>query len=163
MKTLILKTLVITVAAAAALSAQTVAQPGQIAPASEAAFLAGSVSSSSFTLPRQNTYLLTEQKHDRKVNRIWGGSMIAMLAATSMDAGSSWGKREGNPLLASSDGTFGPKGLSIKMGIAAGVIVPELLLRHHKDLKSKFAIGNFAEATIFSGVAIHNFGISAPK
>ena len=97
------------------------------------------------------------------MDRIWVGSMVTMLAATSFDAGSSWGKREGNPLLASSNGTFGAKGLSIKMSLAAAVIVPEVLLRHHKDMKSKFAIANFAEAGLFTGVAIHNLGIAGPK
>jgi hypothetical protein len=80
-----------------------------------------------------------------------------------MDAASSWGKLEGNSLLASPDGTFGAKGMSIKVGIAAGVVLPQILLRKHKNLKSKFAIANFAEAGLFGGVAIHNMGIAASK
>lgn len=123
--------------------------------------LAPAVSSSA--LYSRDRVSMLEQKHDGRINRIWVSSMFAMTAATGMDAGSSWGKREGNSLLASSDGTFGAKGLSIKAGVAAGIILPELLLHHHKDLKSKFAIGNFVEAALFSRVAIHNMGISAAK
>lgn len=100
-----------------------------------------------------------EDRHEKTMNRIWVASLFAMAAASGMDAASSWGKWEGNPLLASRDGTFGAKGMSIKAGIAAGVIVPEILLRKHKNLKPKFAIGNFAEAALFGGVAIHNIGI----
>ena len=74
------------------------------------------------------------------------------------------GKYEGNPLLASSDGKFGERGIAIKAGIAAAVLVPQVLLvRKHKDLRSKFAIANFVEAGVFSGVAVHNLGIAAPK
>lgn len=166
MKTLILNTIAVALftASSGTVFAQGVTQPGQIAAASQAILsprLAPAFSSSA-VYPRSRMFML-EQKHDRKVNRIWISSMLAMAAATGMDTGSSWGKREGNSLLASSDGTFGAKGLSIKAGVAAGVILPQLLLRHHKDLKSKFAIGNFAEAALFGGVAIHNMGIPAAK
>ncbi len=139
MKTLILNTIAVALftASSGTVFAQGVTQPGQIAAASQAILsprLAPAFSSSA-VYPRSRMFML-EQKHDRKVNRIWISSMLAMAAATGMDTGSSWGKREGNSLLASSDGTFGAKGLSIKAGVAAGVILPQLLLRHHKDLKS---------------------------
>ncbi|MBV8865229.1 MAG: hypothetical protein JO210_07490 [Acidobacteriaceae bacterium] len=146
------------------LFAQSIANPGQIATAPNAVLLpslAPGVSSSA--VDPETSILTIEERHDRKVNRIWVASMLAMGAATALDSGSSWGKREGNPLLASSDGTFGAKGLSIKTGVAVSLIASEILLRHHKDLKSKFAIGNFVEAAIFGGVAIHNISITAPK
>lgn len=102
-----------------------------------------------------------EERHERHVNRIWIASMIAMVAASGYDAGTSWGKQEGNGLLASPDGTFGARGLSIKAGVAAAIIVPQILLHKHKDLRAKFAAGNFAGAAVFTGVAIHNLGIPA--
>ena len=146
------------------LLAQTPQQPGRIAPASEAAispaFSAGVSSSGNYSGLRISTI---EDRHDRIVNRIWISSMISMVAATSMDAATSIGKREGNQLLASSNGSFGAKGVSIKAAAAAGVIIPEVLFRRHKDLKSKFAVGNFAETALFSAVAIHNHGIQRPQ
>jgi hypothetical protein len=102
-------------------------------------------------------------RHDRLMNRIWIASMLAMAAASGFDAETSWGKLEANSLLASRDGTFGAKGVSIKAGAAAAIIIPQILFRKHKDLRVKFAIGNFAGAAVFSGVAIHNLGIAAPK
>ncbi|HEX4810912.1 MAG TPA: hypothetical protein VH325_18385 [Bryobacteraceae bacterium] len=142
---------------------QSVPKPGQIAAVPEVVVppAAFSSNSSSAVLPSIDIARV-ETAHDRKVNRIWIASMLAMVGATSLDAGTSWGKREANGFLASSDGTFGAKGLGIKAGMAAGVILPEILLRH-KDLKSKFAVGNFAEAAIFTGVSVHNLRITPAK
>ncbi len=148
---------------ASSLPAQSLRQPGQIATETKAALTPAILPSISVANLRQNNYLTMEERHDRKVNRIWVISMTAVAAATSFDAASSWGKLESNSLLASSDGRFGAKGLSIKAGVAAGVIIPEILFRKHKDLKTKFAIGNFAEAAVFTGAGIHNLGIAAPK
>ena len=86
-----------------------------------------------------------------------------MLAATGMDAATSVGKYEGNAALASSNGTFGARGISIKAGIAGGTILAEVLLRKHKDLRTTFVIGNFTQAALFSAVAVHNMGIASAK
>lgn len=165
MKSLILKSVVAVSATVFSGQAfgQSLAQPGQIAPAPEAVLTASLPSPLTSPVKPKNNFLSLEERHDRRMNRIWVASMAAMVVATGFDAGSSWGKREGNSFLASSDGTFGAKGLSIKAGMAAGVILPQVLLRHHKDLKSKFAIGNFAEAALFGGIAIHNMGIQSVK
>ncbi len=70
---------------------------------------------------------------------------------------------EGNSFLASSNGSFGAKGIALKAGIGAAMIVPEILLRKHKDLLTKFAVGNFALAAVYGAAAIHNLGISSPQ
>ncbi len=165
MRSLILKgaAAVLLMGSTATLFAQSVTRPGQIAAESAAVLSPGLSPASSYPVSVTNSLPTYEDRHDRTMNRIWVASMFAMAAATGMDAGTSWGKREGNSFLASPDGTFGAKGMSIKAGVAAGVILPQVLLRHHKYLKSKFAIGNFAEAALFGGVAIHNMGIAASK
>ncbi|HEY7387951.1 MAG TPA: hypothetical protein VH640_05550 [Bryobacteraceae bacterium] len=104
-----------------------------------------------------------DDRHSRTLNRLWIASMVAMAAASAMDAGTSWGKLESNSLLASPDGRFGVRGAGIKVGIAAGVIIPQILLRRHKDLRMAFSVGNFAQTAVFGGIAIHNLGIAAPK
>jgi|GEM_PF-3154337 len=148
---------------AAGLSAQTLIQPGQFAGASpiriEVANLAAGTSSSA--LPLNSAMANVEDRHGQAVNRVWIASMLAAAGASSLDAATSWGKTEGNPLLASSNGTFGARGASLKIGIAAALIVPQILLRKHQELKKVFAIGNFGEAAFFSAVAVHNMGISA--
>lgn len=149
------------------ISAQAANTPGQIASASELSALAfpAYIASSSSTSAVSSSVDIAnvENRHDRTVTGVWLGSICAMLGASGMDAGTSCRKYEKNSLLASSDGRFGAKGLSIKAGFAGAVILPQLLLRKRKDLRTKFAIGNFAEAAVFSGDSIHNMNIPAPK
>lgn len=146
---------------AAPMSAQAVNTPGQLASESQPA---PAVAPASFSRSFVRTdFPSVEDRHTRTLNHLWIASMIAMAAASGMDAGTSWGKLEGNSLLASPDGKFGAKGVSIKVGIAAGVIIPQILLRRHKELRMAFSVGNFAQAAIFGGIAIHNLGVAAPK
>jgi hypothetical protein len=140
------------------LTAQSLAKPGQLAPVPSAIVEPGSYS---FMNPTKID--IQEQRHDRIVNRVWIGSILAMVAATGMDAGTSFGKYESNGFLASSNGTFGAKGISIKAGVAAGIIITEVLLRKHKDLRTKFVVGNFGDAALLTAVAARNMGIAAPK
>jgi hypothetical protein len=165
MKSLVVKNMVavLTIVLSSPAFSQSLAKPGQIAVMPETVLVATLPSPLTSPAKTRTSFLSNEERHDRKMNRIWVGSMVAMVIATGLDAGSSWGKREGNPLLASSNGTFGTKGLSIKTGMAVGIIVPQLLLRSHKDLRSTFAIGNFAEAALFGGIGIRNLGIHANK
>jgi hypothetical protein len=142
----------ISLGSTALLPAQTVIQPGQLAAVPNA------VSPYSISVPK-TSIAAVEDKHDRIMNRLWIASMFAAVAGTSFDAATSWGRREGNSLLASSDGNFGARGLGIKVGVAAAVIVPQICLRKRKDLKGIFAIGNFGEAAIFTGAGVHNLHV----
>jgi hypothetical protein len=149
------------------LSAQKVAIPGQVASSPK-------VTSPSSSLPLQ-PYVpavssrpaaiaeVADDRHDKHMNTIWMTSIAAMLAATSADAISSWHKKESNSLLASSNGMFGARGIGIKAGIAAGVLLPQIILRKHKDLRAAFIVGNLAEAGVFTGAAVHNFRLDNPK
>lgn len=150
----------------ALLPAQTPPQPGQIASASEipASFEAAIPETpGSSSTSRTTTIAHVEDPHDRTINRVWLASIFTVSAATSLDAATSWGKQEGNPLLASSNGTFGAKGVALKAGLGFATILPQILMRKHKDLLLTFSMGNFVEAAIFAGVATHNLSIAAPK
>lgn len=154
LRTVALTTL-LTGAATHGLTAQSLARPGQLAPASNAILQPASYASAS---PAKID--VQEQRHDRIVNRVWIGSMFALLAGTGMDAATSMGGYERNSLLASSNGKFGVRGITIKAGMAGGVILTEaLIMRKHKDMRTIFAIGNFADAALFTGTAVHNLGI----
>ena len=146
--------------ALAFVKAQTPAQPGQLAadvrvaapsPHDLASNASGAVSKTTIADPQDS--------HERWMNRLWLTSIVANVAGTSLDASTSWGKYEGNSILASSNHTFGARGVSIKAGLAAAVIIPQICLRRHTDLKGVFAVGNFAEAGIFAGTAVHNLHI----
>lgn len=145
----------------AALPAQTPIQPGQLAVAPRANATLPNEAPSSNIVPRATVAQIDETPHDRLVNRLWIASIFAAIAGTSADAASSWGKDESNALLASSNGAFGAKGLSIKAGVLAAVIIPQICLRKHKDLKPAFTAGNFAEAAFFTGAAIHNIRLGS--
>lgn len=100
-----------------------------------------------------------QPNHDRLLNHLWIASLCAVAASTSFDAATSWGYRESNGLLASSSGAFGPRGVSLKVAAAAAVIVPQILLRHHRSMKPAFIIGNLAESGVFTGAAVHNIHV----
>jgi hypothetical protein len=102
---------------------------------------------------------VVETPHERNMRRLWIASIAAMTVGTAADAITSWHKRESNSLLASSDGTFGAKGVTIKAGIASAVLVPQILFRKHRDWYLPFTAGNFVEAGIFAGAAVHNVNV----
>ncbi len=109
-------------------------------------------------MPKQKIAYV-ETTREKRVRVLWMTSILAMGAGTAADAYSSWHKRESNSLLASSNGTFGEKGVAIKAGIAAGVLTPQILFRKHRDWHLAFAVSNFAEAGIFAGATVHNLNV----
>lgn len=144
--------------------AQVALKPGELVAASA---LGESLPERATSAPARITVVTgmtsAEDRHERKANRVWVASMLALVAASGFDAGTSWGKQETNGLLASSDGTFGARGMGIKAGTAAAILIPQILFRKNKGLRAKFTIGNFAGSAVFTGVAIHNVGIPAAK
>ncbi len=106
-----------------------------------------------------NTAAVAAKKPASTVDKIWALSIAAVLGGTTMDAVSSWGKAETNPLLRSANGTFGARGLMIKGGLAGAMIAPEFLLRNNEEAKKKLAIVNFVAAGVFSAVVMHNLTI----
>ena len=143
---------------AALASAATPPAPGQIESAADVTL----TNSSSMVSPKTEIASVKE-KSDSSGRRLWLASICAVVVASSFDAATSWGKYEANSVLASSDGRFGAKGVSIKAAIAGAGLLPQLLLRHHKDFRTTFTIANFAEAAIYTGVSVHNLGIPAAK
>ncbi|MBV9154806.1 MAG: hypothetical protein JO097_00985 [Acidobacteriaceae bacterium] len=145
--------------------AQKMIQPGQLASATQVAVQPTAVTpvSSSSVAPQKTNIADVQGNHGKLLNAVWITSMFAAAGASSLDAYTSWGKHESNPLLASSNGTFGTKGVVLKAGIAATVLVPQILLRKHREMKGLFASGNLGEAAIFSGVAVHNMGVRSPS
>jgi hypothetical protein len=127
------------------------------------AMLAGSCLAQS--RPISNT--LIEEPGPRRVSRLWVASSIALLAATSADMASSWGRYEANPMLRSADGRFGVRGASIKLAMAGAIIVPQMFfMRRSPRWQRLFTIANFAQAGLYTGVAIRNYGVqdrSAPR
>lgn len=111
---------------------------------------------------RPSEYAYTTEEPKPHISKLWIASSLLLLAATSLDASSSWGKYETNPLLRSSDGRFGARGVSIKMGFAAATLAPQFFFRKNRTATRIFTMSNFAQAGIYTGISIHNFGVPQP-
>jgi hypothetical protein len=96
------------------------------------------------------------------LSKLWAVSSFVLLGATSLDAASSWGKYEENPLLRSADGRFGMKGVSIKLTLAGAMLIPQILFRKNHTATKLFTVTNFAQAGMYGGIAARNFGIPQP-
>jgi hypothetical protein len=109
------------------------------------------------------TVLRPAHEECRKPLNLWKASAATLLAGNAMDAASSWGKGEMNPVLSGGQGTFGKGGVLLKLGVAGGVVVVEyLVLRHRpsRSLAGALAWINFGDAAVTGAVAGRNFGIA---
>jgi hypothetical protein len=92
-------------------------------------------------------------------------SQIALVAGRVVDVASTpWGRpgTELNPLLRSSDGSYGGRGLAIQAAMTGGWLVgQELILRrwgHRRWVRRSVTAVNFSGASVGAGVAVHNHG-----
>jgi hypothetical protein len=92
----------------------------------------------------------------------WRYSAGALCLANVLDAQSSWGKRELNPNLAGTQGTFGLQGALLKMGIEGGVFGMEYLILRHRPARNLYrflTVVNFGDAAAMGAIAGHNYTI----
>jgi len=96
-------------------------------------------------------------KHKGRWHKLRKISEVVLIGSNIADAHSSWGQIEANPLLADSQGRFGVKGVVIKGAVVGGWIAIQRLLNRRGRHNKTFAIGNFAMAGVFGGVAAKNY------
>jgi hypothetical protein len=90
----------------------------------------------------------------------WKWSLAPVLASQALDATSSYGMRELNPVLAGSGGRFGMQFTSIKLGVTGALLgVEYLIVRAHPGSARVFTKLNWAAAALTFGVAAHNYAI----
>ena len=82
--------------------------------------------------------------------------MVALVACTAIDAATSINNTEGNPLLRSSNGQFGYRGLLLKSALASGTIAFEFRFVKRSRMYKPLAIFNFVQAGVFGGAAAYN-------
>ena len=91
-------------------------------------------------------------------NKRWKISLAPLVASQSLDAASSYGMRELNPVLAGPDGAFGGKATALKFGVAGGLLgVEYILVRKFPRSARFFTIVNWTTAGATTGLAIHNY------
>jgi hypothetical protein len=94
---------------------------------------------------------------------LWRASVAALAATNIMDVKSSWGKREMNPALAGSGGTFGARGALLKAGIVGGAVALQFLILRHgpsKSLCRALAAINFGGAGLAGSSAVRNWRVA---
>jgi len=92
-------------------------------------------------------------------DRAWSISAGAFAVSAALDAHSSWGRYETNPIIGR--GQFGSRQAATTLGISAGVITAEyLLLRKHPRLARTLTWTNFAITGIRFGTAARNYRLS---
>ena len=89
--------------------------------------------------------------------REWKWSAAAVAGASFADAATSFRGYELNPVLRGSDGRFGTRGIAIKGGVVAGMLLAQRTVgRRNPRAYRVFAKVNWVVAGVTSGVAVRN-------
>jgi hypothetical protein len=97
---------------------------------------------------------------DATWRRQWAISLAPLFASEALDAASSYGMRELNPLLASPNGGFGTQATALKFGVIGALAGAEyFLVRKHPRSAKFFTIVNWTTAGATTGLAIHNYSL----
>jgi hypothetical protein len=92
------------------------------------------------------------------LTQAWKRSLIPFLASQSLDAASSYGYRELNPLLAGRDGRFGVRATTLKFAAVGALIGMEYLVaRKNPRMANLFSKMNWSGAAATTGFAVHNY------
>lgn len=92
--------------------------------------------------------------------KAWEISLVPLVSSQALDAASSYGMRELNPLLASSNGGFEMKATSIKLGVTAAIVgVEYLIVRKYPRSTRVISKLNWTSGIVTTGFAVHNFAI----
>ncbi|MGA3187342.1 MAG: hypothetical protein ABSF22_09540 [Bryobacteraceae bacterium] len=90
----------------------------------------------------------------------WKISLIPLVGSQALDAASSYGMRELNPLLASSNGGFERKATAIKLGVTGALVgVEYLIVRKYPQSARVISKLNWTTGIVTTGFAVHNYAI----
>jgi hypothetical protein len=90
----------------------------------------------------------------------WKISLAPLVGSQALDAASSYGMRELNPLLASSNGGFEMKATSIKLGVTGALVgVEYLIVRKYPRSTRVISKLNWTSGIVTAGFAVHNYAI----
>ena len=104
---------------------------------------------------------LAMQQQEAANLTFWKSSAAAVAGASAFDIASSWGRCcEANRLLASPDGRFRLRGMTIKSStLGAQLLAQYFLARRNPKLGKILAYVNFASAGALTGSAVRNLRI----
>ena len=100
----------------------------------------------------------------RRWRHRWIATWAAFAVVNALDLHSSAGKRELNPMLRNSDGTFSTsKGLAFKGALGGGLFAVQSLVIHanpEKNYYKPFTFANGAVTGAMGAVVHHNYGVA---
>jgi hypothetical protein len=116
-------------------------------------------------IPVQQNLTERAERRLQRNKKLWLVSIPLFLAASVLDAQSSWGKTELNPLLRGQAGRFDGRSAAIKIGITGGILGSEYsvihMFRHNRESQNgayaASAWSNFIGAGALAAVAVHNY------
>jgi hypothetical protein len=102
-----------------------------------------------------------QEEAAREGKKRWLWSAVALVAASALDAHSSQGRMEANPLLRGSNGTFSSRRAFLVKGAANGgvLLLQAILIKKMPDrnLYKSFALTNSIMAGVTAGTALRNY------
>jgi hypothetical protein len=97
------------------------------------------------------------QSNPRHSRKLWWVSVAVLAAASVLDAHSSWGRQELNPLLRGPNDRFGARSAGIKSAMVGGSVAAQwFILRHHPKVEKPAAAVNCAIAASALAAVVHN-------
>jgi hypothetical protein len=101
---------------------------------------------------------ISEETARAAAMRSWKISLVPLVGSQALDAASSYGMRELNPLLASSNGGFEMKATSIKLGVTGALVgVEYLVVRRYPRSARVISKLNWTSGIVTTGFAVHNY------
>jgi hypothetical protein len=105
-----------------------------------------------------------QEEAAREGRKRWLWSAVALVAASALDAHSSQGRMETNPLLRGSNGTFSSRRAFMVKGAANGgiLLLQAILIKKMPDrnLYKSFALTNSIMAGVTAGTALRNYQVA---
>ncbi len=101
-----------------------------------------------------------QESIEQSALKSWKISLAPLVASQAFDTASSYGMRELNPLLADSNGGFGMKATSLKLGVTGALVgVEYLIVRKYPRSARVISKLNWTTGIVTAGFAVHNYAI----
>jgi hypothetical protein len=114
--------------------------------------------SATFFVHAEDVDSTAQEATRRAFMRSWERSLIPLVASQSLDAASSYGYRELNPLLADPNGAFGVRATTLKFSVVFALVgVEYFLVRKNPRAARLFEKLNWASSVLTTGLAVHNY------
>lgn len=121
---------------------------------------AESIDSARYSQLQQQVDAIRNDESNHRSNS-WKISAVALVGALAADVATSWGKREINPLVPTTGGTFGGRSAGLKIGVTSGALVAQhFFLKKSPQAERAMTFANFGMAGLLTSAAVSNARVS---